>query len=154
MRLVALLLICLLGPVLSPLPAAETTDLFSTRHTNAVPAPLPLIQGSNDATIVQFVARLLEHQHYLQMPINDDVSSKFLDRYLDSLDNLHIYFPQSDLKEFEKYRYRLDDMTLNDGDTTASRHIFTRFRERLNQQYDYVLELLKENKFDFTGNDR
>src|SRR5678815_87016 len=98
MRLVALLLICLLGPVLSPLAAAETTDLFSTRHTNAVPPPLPLVQGPNDATVVQFVARLLQHQHYLQMPINDDLSSKFLDRYLDSLDNLHLYFLQSDLQ--------------------------------------------------------
>jgi carboxyl-terminal processing protease len=154
MRFVALLLICLLGPALTPVPAAETTDLFSARHTNAVPAPIPLIQGSNDATIVQFVARLLQHQHYLQMPVNDDVSSKFLDRYLDSLDNLHIYFLQSDLQEFEKYRYRLDDMTVNDGDTSLSRLVFTRFRQRLNQQYEYVLELLKENTFDFTGNDR
>jgi carboxyl-terminal processing protease len=154
MRLVALLLICLFGPALSPLRAAETSDLFSTRHTNAVPAPLPLVQGPNDDTIVQFVARLLQHQHYLQMPINKDVASKFLDRYLDSLDNLHIYFIQSDLDEFEKYRYRLDDLTVNQGDTTVSRLVFTRFRQRLNQQYEYVLELLKENKFDFTGNDR
>ena len=156
MRLVTLLLICLFGPALSPLTAQEVirTDLFSSRHTNAVPAPLPLVEGAKDSTVVQFVARLLQHQHYLQMPINDDVSSKFLDRYLDSLDNLHIYFLQSDLQEFEKYRYKLDDMTVNDGDTTASRLVFTRFRERLNQQYEYVLEQLKENKFDFTGNDR
>src|SRR6185503_17710741 len=104
--------------------------------------------------IVQFVARLLQHQHYLQMPVNDDVSSKFLDRYIDSWDNLHIYFLQSDVQEFEKYRYRLDDLTVNEGDTTAARVIFTRFRERLNQQYEYVQELLKENKFSFTGNDR
>ena len=41
---------------------------------------------------------LLQKQHYLRMPINDDVSSKFLDRYLDSLDNLHIYFTQGTRK--------------------------------------------------------
>jgi carboxyl-terminal processing protease len=155
MRLVALLLICLAVPALSPLSAQKsTTDLLSTRHTNAIPAPIPLVESPKDATIVQFVSRLLQGQHYLQMPINDDVSSKFLDRYLDSLDNLHIYFLQSDVQEWEKYRYRLDDLTVNEGDTTLARLVFSRFRQRLNQQYEYVLELLKENKFDFTGNDR
>ena len=156
MRFIALLLISLAGPLLTPLlgQVEPKTDLFSTRHTNAIPAPVPLVEGTKDATIVQFVARLLQHQHYLQMPVNDDVSSKFLDRYLDSLDTFHLYFLQSDAQEFEKYRYRLDDLTVNEGDTTAARLIFTRFRERLNQQYDYVQELLKENKFSFTGNDR
>jgi hypothetical protein len=154
MRLFAAILACLLGLTLPTLAQDSTTDLFSTRHTNAVPPPFPLVEGPKDSTIVQFVARLLQHQHYLQMPINDDVSSKFLDRYLDSLDNFHIYFLQSDLQEFEKYRYRLDDLTVGDGDTTVSRLVFNRFRDRLNQQYEYVQQLLKENKFDFTGNDR
>ena len=150
MRLIALLLVWQAALLLAPLRAAETTDLLSTRHTSAA----PLVEGPKDASVVQFVARILQNQHYLQIPINDDVSSKFLDRYLDSLDNRHVYFIQSDLQEFEKYRYRLDDMTVNDGDASPARVIFTRFRQRLNQQYDYVLELLKENKFDFTGNDR
>src|SRR4026207_2210397 len=129
MRLVALL-ICFAGPVLTPLLGQDlpSTTLVSTRHTNGIPAPMPLVEGTKDATIVQFVARLLQHQHYLQMPVNDDVSSKFLDRYVDSWDNLHIYFLQSDVQEFEKYRYRLDDLTVNEGDTTAARVIFTRFR--------------------------
>jgi carboxyl-terminal processing protease len=156
MRLVALLLICFAGPVLTSLFGQNDpkTDLFSSRHTNGIPTLMRLVEGTKDATIVQFVARLLQHQHYLQMPVNDDVSSKFLDRYLDSLDTFHLYFLQSDVQEFEKYRYRLDDLTVNEGDTTAARLIFTRFRDRLNQQYDFVQELLKENKFSFTGNDR
>lgn len=153
MRLIVLLLSC---QVFWTLTAAEVdvadTALVSLRHTNA--APTPLIEGPRDAEIVRFVARLLERQHYLRLPINDDLSSKFLDRYLDSLDNLHMYFIQSDLQEFEKYRYKLDNLTLEDGDTTPARVIFNRFRQRLNQQFDYVQELLKSEKFDFTGNDR
>jgi len=130
------------------------TTLISSHHTNAVPPPAPLVEGPRDSDIVKFVSRILQHQHYLQIPVNDDVSSKFLDRCLDSLDNQRIYFLQSDAQEFEKYRYRLDDLSMNDGDTTPARAIFARFRQRLKQQYDYVQELLKENKFDFTGNDR
>jgi carboxyl-terminal processing protease len=128
------------------------TTLIGSRHTNGTPTPL--IEGPRDAEIVRFVARLLERQHYLRLSINDEVSSKFLERYLDSLDNLHIYFIQSDLQEFEKYRYKLDNLTVEDGDTTPARVIFNRFRQRLNQQFEYVQELLKNEKFEFTGDDR
>jgi carboxyl-terminal processing protease len=131
--------------------AAEVdTTLISSRHVEAT----PLVEGPNDANIVRFVAQLLQRQHYLRMEIDDEVSSRFLDRYLDSLDNLHIYFIQSDLREFEKYRYKLDEMTVKHGDTTPARLVFNRWRERLEQQYEYVHELLKEDKFDFATNDR
>src|SRR5688572_14465742 len=101
MRYIALLLSYL---VASPLVAAEAdkipagsatgvnTALISTRHTNIT----QLVEGQNDANIVKFVAGILQRQHYLRMEIDDEVSSKFLDRYLDSLDNLHIYFLESD----------------------------------------------------------
>ena len=148
MRLIATLLSCL---VASSLVGQDLdTTLTSTRHTNAT----PLVEAPQDATIVKFVAQILQRQHYLRLPINDEVSSKFLDRYLDSLDNLHIYFLQSDVQEFEKYRYKLDDLTVEAGDTTPAREIFSRFRQRLDQQYEFVLETLRKGKWDFTTDDR
>lgn len=149
MRLIALLLSCQVAFTLSAADLPNAT-LISSRHTNAT----PLVEGPNDANIVKFVAQLLQRQHYLRMEIDDEVSSRFLDRYVDSLDNLHIYFLQSDIQEFDKYRYRLDEMTLRDGDATAARLIFNRWRQHLEQQYEYVQSLLKEGKFDFSGNDR
>lgn len=151
MRLIALLLSLQITWVAVSI-GAELPDgtLITTRHTNAT----PLEAGPNDPNIVKFVAQLLQRQHYLRLQLNDDVSSRFLDRYLDSLDNLHIYFIRSDLDEFEKYRYKLDELTLQEGDTTLARLVFNRFRQRLDQQYEYVQELLKKGDFDFTGNDR
>lgn len=130
---------------------AAAEDPFVTKRnlTNAV----RLVEGSNDANIAKVTVGILENGHYLKQPFNDEISAKFLDQFLNSLDNLHIYFLQSDLKEFEKYRTTLDDLT-KEGDTTPARVIFTRFRERLDQQYEYVLQLLKSEKFDFTSNDR
>src|SRR6185436_2183242 len=132
--------------------APDTDDLFlvSRRLTNAI----PLIEGPNDGNIAKITTTIFEGAHYLKQPINDEISSKFLDRYLDSLDNLHIYFLQSDLKEFEKYRYKLDDLTVDSGDTEPARVIFTRFRERLEQQYNFVTNLLQNDQWDFTGDDR
>ena len=116
--------------------------------------PVPLTSGPNDSNIARVVSMILERGHYLRQPLDDEISSKFLDRYLDSFDNLHIYFTRSDLDEFEKYRTRLDDLTEKEGDTTPARVIFTRFLERLQQQHDYVTNLLATEKFDFTGDDR
>ena len=116
--------------------------------------PIPLTSGPNDSNIARVVSMILERGHYLRQPLDDEISSKFLDRYLDSFDNLHIYFTKSDLDEFEKYRTRLDDLTEKDGDTTPARVIFKRFLERLQQQHDYVTNLLATEKFDFNGDDR
>ena len=54
-------------------------------------------------------ARMFERSHYRQAPVNDPVSSLVLDRYLESLDGMRSYFLASDIAEFEKYRYELDD---------------------------------------------
>src|SRR5580765_5670857 len=117
---------------------------------------LPPIEAVPDeAAIAKLTSRILMQMHYLhlQQPLNDQVSSQFLDRYLERLDSLHIHFLQSDLREFEQYRTTLDDLT-KAGDISPARVIFKRFLERLEQRMAYVAELLKSEKFDFTGNDR
>src|SRR6266568_4834699 len=117
---------------------------------------LPPIEAVPDeAAIAKLTSRILMQMHYLhlQQPLDDRVSSQFLDRYLERLDNLHIHFLQSDLQEFEQYRTSLDDLT-KAGDISPARVIFKRFSERVEQHMAYVAELLKTEKFDFTGNDR
>lgn len=136
--------------------AAAYADLTSldtnapiVKYTNVT----ALVPGPNDANIAKVISKLLERSHYLRKEFNDEMSSKFFDKYLDSLDNLRLYFLQSDVEEFEGYRFHLDDLTKN-GDTTPARVIFNRFRQRLDQQYDYAISLLDTEKFDFTGTNR
>jgi len=156
MRFIALLL---LGQVSWTLSAAvedalidqrAKPTLITTRHTNVT----ALTEGPQDSNIVRMVSQILRRQHYLKLPFNDDLSSKFLDRYLDLLDNQHMFFLQSDLAEFEKYRDQLDELTVEAGDSSPARVIFNRYRQRRDQQYDYAMALLNEGKFDFTGDDR
>ena len=52
---------------------------------------------------------------YLRQQFNDEISSKFLDRYLDALDNLHLYFVQSDLNP--DYGHLVVDVTSMDFDS-------------------------------------
>lgn len=117
-------------------------------------ATKPLVPAPGDKDITKTVARILVQNHYLQRPLDNTVANKFLDRYIEVLDNLHLHFLQSDLAEFNTYRTNLAERTYKEGDTAPARAIFSRFLERLEQRALYVAELLETEKFEFTGNDR
>ena len=131
----------------------QDVSLVTEQHTNAF-VWRPLVPGPDDSRIARVAAAVLERSHYLQMPIDDAVSSKFLDKYLDSLDPAHLLFFQSDLAQFERWRTQLDDMTVKSGDTSPAEFIFNKFLERYVQQMTYVTNLVATEKFEFKGNDR
>jgi carboxyl-terminal processing protease len=123
----------------------------------AIPVSSGLSPGPNDGRIAFWTARLMEHYHYLQEPLNTDLSGKFFDGYLETLDPRRENFLQSDIDEFAHWRTNLDTLTIGRQDTsdlTPAFQIFRRFLERLQQHETYVEELLKEGKFKFTDDDR
>jgi carboxyl-terminal processing protease len=133
-----------------------------------VPSPVPQAQnvstpvapGPNDGRIGYLTARLLEEFHYSQQVFDTDISEKFFDGYLggtEGLDPRHENFLQSDLAEFSHWRTNLDTLTVNTNgvaDLTPAFEIFRRFLERFQQHAAYVDELLKQDNFKFTGDDR
>lgn len=123
-------------------------------ETNKPVAPQELKPGPDDARIGIIAAKLLEQGHYSRHVFDNDYSSKMLDMYLKSLDPQRMHFLQTDLDKFEPYRTRLDDLMMRRGDTWPAYEIFTTFRERLAQRTAYVEELLKNEKFEFSSDDR
>ena len=91
---------------------------------------------------------MFERSHYRQAPVNDPVSSLVLDRYLESLDGMRSYFLASDVAEFEKYRYELDD-AVTTGKLEPAFAIFNRFQQRNRERMAYALKLL-DTEPDFT----
>lgn len=136
----------------SALAAIDSADdlILLERSTRNLP---PVAASPDEGTIARVSARLLARSHYLQQPFDDEVSSRFLDCYLDNLDSLRLHFLESDIQEFENYRTKLDDLTKR-GNTSPAREIFQRFLERLEQRVSYVADLLKNERFDFSGDDR
>src|SRR5512135_3668596 len=59
----------------------------------------PISPGPADGPIACLTAKMLENLNYIKQPFNDSVSSRFLDRYIESLDPQHLHFLQSDLSE-------------------------------------------------------
>src|SRR5213083_1693243 len=50
-------------------------------------------------TIAMSVGRLLEEGHYTRQKLNEDVSRKFLQTYLEMLDFSHLFFTQKDVDD-------------------------------------------------------
>jgi carboxyl-terminal processing protease len=131
-------------------PQSGEKALLSQKYTNGI----SLVPGPDDANITKVTARILERSHYLRQNFNDEISSKLFDRFFEALDNLRLFFLQSDMDEFEQYRTKLDDLILKDGSIAPARAIFVRFMERLHQQYDYVTNLLATEKFAFDTDEK
>lgn len=111
-----------------------------------------------DAPRTAFVAaRLLEEYHYLQHPLDKEMSAKFFDAYIDSLDPRHEHFLQSDLAEFASYRTNLDRLMLGrnlEADLTPAFSIYQRYTERFQQHTAYASQLLEQDKFKFTTDEK
>lgn len=98
--------------------------------------------------VSKLIGAVLTQQHYRQSPINDPVSSITLDRYIETLDPLRSYFLASDIQEFERIRYQLDDAVMT-GTLDPVFLVYNRFQSRNRERVNYALSLLKTQP-DFT----
>jgi len=98
--------------------------------------------------VVRLVSEVMERQHYRQAPLDDKLSAQIYERYLEALDGNRSYLLASDIEEFDRYRYRLDD-AIRASDLEPAFAMFTRLQQRNRERIDYALELL-EAEPDFT----
>jgi carboxyl-terminal processing protease len=108
------------------------------------PAAPAATTSAIEPTIGQIVASLMGHEHLTQHPVDDDISRKWLSHYLDDLDPTHSIFLASDVKEFQTYATKLDDL-INDPRPSVDpafaieTRYEQRFHERLNAAHQALL---------------
>ena len=83
----------------------------------------------------------LKAGHYRRIEIDDALSAKFLNQYLQNLDKSRSYFTIQDIDEFQRFRTQLDD-ELKQGNLAAGYYIFNRYQQRMIERLTYVLSLL------------
>jgi carboxyl-terminal processing protease len=123
----------------------------------APPLTTSLKPGPNDPRIAFWTARLLEEYHYRQRPLDRELSEKFFDGYINSLDPRHENFLQSDLDEFSSFRTNLDTLTLGGrgaADLSPAFLIYDRYASRFQQHNNYANELLRQDHFKFTADEK
>ncbi|CAN5579033.1 carboxy terminal-processing peptidase [soil metagenome] len=97
------------------------------------------------------VGRWLEQGHYSRQKLDEEMSKKFLQTYLTTLDYNKLYFLQSDVDEFQqKYGSNLGDSVLR-GDLAPAREIFARFKQRVEDRLAKSKKLVQK-KYTFDSN--
>jgi carboxyl-terminal processing protease len=131
--------------------AVGLAALLGAAMTPPAPAPAAvatLAPTEQESYVARRVADIVAHEHYRRAPLDDHLSSLILDRYLDTIDGARSYFLASDIAEFEKYRYQLDD-AIKTGDVEPAFVIFRRYQQRSRERMAYATELLtKKPDFD------
>ncbi len=127
-----------------------STALITTAGAFSFFDDAPLDAEATNAAVTTLTTKILENSQFAHRRLDDELAGKFLDRYLDSLDNGHMIFLKNDWEEFNKYRSKLAKLTSIDGDTKLAHIIFKRFLERLNERSAFVKESLEKNQFDFS----
>lgn len=127
---------------------------ISTEYGNDIQS---IIQGDSLKTLAPkeehpseayVITNLLKRIHYRKLPLSDSISSVIFDTYFESLDPNKAYFFASDVAQFEKYRYELDNQ-IPEGELQFAYDVFDIYRKRALTQIDHVFKLL-ETEFDFS----
>ncbi len=112
------------------------------------PEPQTLEPSARHRLTVQTITKLFEERHYRQASINNEMSSKIFDNYLEGLDPNRQYLLATDVRSFEQYRYELDE-TVRHGDLDLVFEIFQTLRERTVERMEFATAEL-EHEPDFT----
>jgi carboxyl-terminal processing protease len=101
-----------------------------------------------DRAIARAVKNMVESEHISKRVLDDELSIRAYDRFLNDLDSLKLYFLQSDIDDFARYRTKLDDLARN-GDITFAYTVYQRQLERIRELMPFVHQMIDAPQ-DFT----
>jgi len=109
---------------------------------NPASAPAALKPEPQFAVAEQLITRLLSTSHYARRPIDDSMSRKVLDDYLDSLDGTRSYLLASDVNALTaQYGTTLDDALVR-NDVRPAYAIYAVYAQRVEERIAVALKLL------------
>jgi carboxyl-terminal processing protease len=113
--------------------------ILFTATLAAPPAP-----ASSRETVAMSVGRLLEEGHYTRQKLNEQVSKKFLQTYLEMLDFSHLFFTQEDVDAVTaKYGNPMAGDVLM-GTLKPGYEIYALYTKRVDERVAKIKELLKQ----------
>ncbi len=123
--------------------AQTNSDLIS------IPDTLKTISPDAKHTLEsQLVTTVLTRYHYNRVPLNDSLSALIFNKFINQLDGGKNYFLKSDIDEFSKYKFDLDDFLAN-SNINFFFDVFNVYLKRVSQRMDYINKLL-EKEFDYS----
>jgi len=113
--------------------ALLATQAFATGL--AVEQDKALFPEQRHENIGELVTQFIQKSHYMHIAVDDELSSRVMDGYIESLDRNRMYLTAADIEHFNGFRHELDDMVKSkplDPVYEMFEIYQTRVRERLN----------------------
>jgi len=110
-----------------------------------------LFPEARHESIGQLVAQFIQNSHYNRVAVDDELSSRVLDQYIERLDRNRMYLLAGDIEYFEKYRYELDDI-VKSKPLDPVYEMFEVYQTRVRERLNFALSRL-ESEPDFLTDD-
>tara|TARA_R110000796_G_scaffold250788_4_gene380776 strand:+ start:149139 stop:151268 length:2130 start_codon:yes stop_codon:yes gene_type:complete len=104
-----------------------------------------------DKLLLDLITYVLEKGHYQPKDIDDDFSVHVFEDFIDGLDPTKRYFLESDIKDFEQYKFQIDDQIKN-TDITFFNAVYDRLMTRMEDAKVIYKEVLSE-PFNYKANE-
>jgi len=104
--------------------------------------------NDKDKLLLDLITYVLERGHYEPKDINDKFSASVYEDFIDIIDPTKRYFLASDIREFEQYKYQIDDQIKN-TDISFFNLVYQRLMKRMDEAKVIYTNILKE-PFDYT----
>jgi carboxyl-terminal processing protease len=125
----------------------------ATVWASTQPSEQVLFKPSLDQRLRSNLAtKFLANWHYKDTRLDDELSEKIFDRYLDLLDPNYSFFLASDIETFTPYRLHMDD-ALQHSDPGPAYEMFNVYVDRVHERVKYAREQLK-TPMDFTVDEK
>ena len=98
--------------------------------------------------IGEIVTQFVQQQHYNHVAVDDELSSRVLDLFIEGLDSNRMYLLKGDIEYFETYRYELDDL-VKSKPLDPVFEMYQVYQTRVRERLTFALEQL-EAEPDFT----
>ncbi|WP_158974463.1 carboxy terminal-processing peptidase [Cellulophaga sp. L1A9] len=102
-----------------------------------------------DKLLLDLITYVLEKGHYDPKNIDDDFSVEVFEDFINGLDPTKRYFLESDVKDFEQYKFQIDDQIKN-TDITFFNAVYERLMIRMKDAKGIYKEVL-EDPFDYSA---
>jgi|TARA_B110000503_G_scaffold19010_1_gene28238 carboxyl-terminal processing protease len=103
---------------------------------------------NKDKLLLEIISYVLDRGHYDPKEINDAFSENVYMNFLENIDGQHRFFLKSDIKNFDSYKYQIDDEIKN-AQVNFFNLSFDKLMERMSQVEEFYESLLS-TPFDFS----
>jgi len=101
-----------------------------------------------DKLLLDLITYVLERGHYEPKDIDDNFSVSVFEDFINIIDPTKRYFMEEDIREFEQYKFQIDDQIKN-TDISFFNLVYSRLMKRMDNAREIYKEVL-EDPFDYT----